>query len=85
MKSNIFKSCLGPHVHEAVYKEPSLDPSDVASAIEYALSSPAHVQVSYTTSEVAMASAGFIAANILDKMLKKVTVAKRDVQFQHLP
>jgi NADP-dependent 3-hydroxy acid dehydrogenase YdfG len=46
VKSNIFKSCLGPDVHDAVYKKPSLDPNDVASAIEYALSSPTHVQVS---------------------------------------
>ncbi|KDR21376.1 Dehydrogenase/reductase SDR family member 11 [Zootermopsis nevadensis] len=45
VKSNIFKTCLGPDIHETVYKKPSLDPSDVASAIEYALSSPTHVQV----------------------------------------
>lgn len=47
VKSNIFKSCLGADVHDAVYKKPSLNPSDVASAIEYALSSPTHVQVSF--------------------------------------
>ncbi|XP_069686892.1 dehydrogenase/reductase SDR family member 11-like isoform X2 [Periplaneta americana] len=45
VKSNIFKNCIGPDTHEAVYKRPSLDPSDVASAIEYALSTPPHVQV----------------------------------------
>ena len=46
VKSNIFKSCLGPDFHEAVYKKPSLDPSDVASAIEYALTCAPHVEVS---------------------------------------
>lgn len=46
VKSNIFNTCLGADIHDSVYKQPSLDPDDVASAIEYALSAPTHVQVS---------------------------------------
>lgn len=48
VKSSIFKSSLGENFDKHLYdNHPSISPADVASTIEFILSTPPHVQVIY--------------------------------------
>lgn len=49
VKTPIVKTCLGDEIDKIVYeKNPYLQTEDIASAVEYILSTPAHVQVPTT-------------------------------------
>lgn len=53
VKTPILKNCLGDEVDRKCFeKHPHLQSDDIASAVEYILGTPAHVQVLYTVTQL---------------------------------